>query len=653
MKGLPVMKIQSKILIPFILTVTIGSAAVLYTCITNFDSYANEKILAEVSQMGVVLGQEYANLTEQSVEFIDVLQKDGDFSVVLKSGDPDAIKRSVDSFKEISGMDFLTVTDPNETIIYSTLDPTLAGTSMTGNPGFDSAAKGAVTTNLEHGTLISFGLGTAAPIYDDARNLLAIVGVGYRLDTEDFVDSMKKITGQEVTVFDGDTRVSTTVISDGKRAVGTKAAEAVSKQVLGGSPYNGTAVVAGKDAYVHYEPLKDYQGKVVGMLFNGTYTKTMTDAKNSMFFVGAVVTGIVILISILIAVILARSIVRPVKAIGKVVGSLESGNLKVSVKNTGGKDELAEMSRDINSFIAILDEVITDTIGAMSSLADGKLTYTSQRYKGDFSKISDAYTAFQRQLIRMVQDITKTSQDVLTGSSNVASSSKVLSDGATVQSSSIESLQNMVIGITEQTKYTAESALKAQHSVETSDSELENSTHEMAKMTLAMDEISKASNEIAKIIKTIEDIAFQTNILALNAAVEAARAGEAGKGFAVVADEVRNLASKSAEAAKNTTSLIDNAINAVARGNEIASETASAMDKVYANSKETGKIVVSIAESSTEQAKNVEGIKSSIVEISDVVIANSEMSQQSASSSNELSGMAIELEKLISWFKLK
>jgi methyl-accepting chemotaxis protein len=640
-------------MLPFILTVVIGSLAILISSLQIFQGYADESVLNEVTQMSVVIEDEFNTLSTKSLEFANILRDDDEFIQILESGEANLIAEFADEFDSYSDIDYVTVLDPNEVLIYSTLPDAEPGTPMTGAPSFDSAAKGNTTTNIEKGTLVPFGVGTGVPIQNKSGEIIAIVGVGYRVDTDTFVDQMAKITGQEVTIFDMDTRISTTVLNnEGKRAVGTKASENISQQVLGGTPFDGEATVAGHQAYVHYAPIKDYTGKIIGMIFNGIYTASMSGAVNNMLFRGAIVTGIVILLSVIIAIIISRSIVRRVKEIGGVMRQLGKGDLSVALKETKGRDELSEMSRDIRSFLITLNGVISDTTGAMSSLADGRLNYNVKTYAGDFQKISDSYSAFQRQLTNMIEEITRTSNQVLSGSTHIADSSKVLSEGAVQQSSAIDTLRSMVDEITYKTQYTAESALKAQASVEISDKELESSTREMQKMTVAMGEISATSGEIAKIAKTIEDIAFQTNILALNAAVEAARAGSAGKGFAVVAEEVRSLASKSAEAAKSTTGLIGNAIKAVENGNVIVSDTALATSKVYDNSKETGDIVVNIAQSSAEQAQNVESIKHSISDISDVVMANTAMSEESAANSSELSILANELGDLVSWFKL-
>ena len=172
-------------------------------------------------------------------------------------------------------------------------------------------------------------------------------------------------------------------------------------------------------------------------------------------------------------------------------------------------------------------------------------------------------------------------------------------------------------------------------------------------MSLAMKEITEKSNEIGKIIKTIDDIAFQTNILSLNAAIEAARAGAAGKGFAVVADEVGNLAQKSAKAAQNTSDLIEETIDAVSRGAKITQETAESMDLVKSKAEGITNIISKISDASEDEARGIVQLSSGLDQISSVVQSNTATAEQSAAASEELSGQANVLQDLVSKFQLK
>ena len=172
-------------------------------------------------------------------------------------------------------------------------------------------------------------------------------------------------------------------------------------------------------------------------------------------------------------------------------------------------------------------------------------------------------------------------------------------------------------------------------------------------MLVAMNDIKEKSNEIQKIIKSIDDIAFQTNILSLNAAVEAARAGAAGKGFAVVAEEVRNLAIKSAEAAAETTQYIEASINAVNDGVVLAQEAATSLSEVMTISSETNDIIVDISQKTEEQATALKEVSIGLDQISDVVQQNSATAQENAASCAELDEQVNQLEDILSRFTLQ
>ena len=183
--------------------------------------------------------------------------------------------------------------------------------------------------------------------------------------------------------------------------------------------------------------------------------------------------------------------------------------------------------------------------------------------------------------------------------------------------------------------------------------QLEISNQKMEDLTLAIEDISKASMQSAGIIKTIEDISFQTNILALNASVEAAHAGEAGKGFAVVADEVQSLANKSAAAAQNITELIENSIKLVQQGNDLSTDTRQALAEGVAGAHKTTELVEQIADSALQQVQSLRQLKQGMEQIADVVQTNAATAETSAASAMKLNDQAQELKVAVHKFNLR
>ncbi|MCL2086721.1 MAG: methyl-accepting chemotaxis protein [Oscillospiraceae bacterium] len=256
-------------------------------------------------------------------------------------------------------------------------------------------------------------------------------------------------------------------------------------------------------------------------------------------------------------------------------------------------------------------------------------------------------------LNNMFGDISTASSQVSVGANEVATGAHSLAQGSTEQAASVEQLSASVNEISEKTRHNAQMAGDAAEKSSTIRTNAEKGSLQMDNMMKAVNEINEASQNISKIIKTIDDIAFQTNILALNAAVEAARAGQHGKGFAVVAEEVRNLASKSAQAAKDTSAMIESSVEKSNLGLALATETAESLKGIVEGVNVSTDIIQKIADSSDEQTLAVSQINIGIDQVSQVIQQSSATAEQSAAASQQMSGQATLLRDLVQEFKLK
>jgi methyl-accepting chemotaxis protein len=245
-----------------------------------------------------------------------------------------------------------------------------------------------------------------------------------------------------------------------------------------------------------------------------------------------------------------------------------------------------------------------------------------------------------RVLVEITQELSGGADQTAAAAGQLSRSSQTLAEGACEQAASLEETSASLEEISSMTKRNAESANEAKDLSKQTRLAAEAGITGIEQMQSAMGAIKESSANIAKIVRTIDEIAFQTNILALNAAVEAARAGEAGAGFAVVADEVRSLAQRSAQSAKETAARIEESVARSEIGVRLSATVATSVGEIVEKARKVDALVGEIATASTEQNQGISQVTIAVSQMDQVTQANAAAAEESSSASEELSAQA-------------